>query len=189
MDCVAALALLLALAPVLGVAMLAVACTSPGPMLHRRRVLGRRPFDAYKLRTMVRDAEVRLINDGQLAAQWDRRAKIAGDPRVTRVGRFLRRWGIDELPQLWNVIRGDMSLVGPRFRTEEEWRSWDAAEERIRSVAPGLTGLWQVSGHHRVAPEERVRLDLEYVARRGFALDLLILLRTPLAVLRMESGL
>ncbi len=187
-DLGAAAVLIAISAPLLVLSALAILCSSPGPVLHRRKVLGKRAFHAYKLRTMRVDADERMAHDPELRERWRQAAKLDNDPRITPVGAFLRRWGIDELPQLWNVVAGDMSLVGPRFRTAEEWSVCAVARDRILSVEPGITGLWQVSGHHRVSPEERLKLDLEYVARRSFWCDLQILLRTPKALWTLEAG-
>jgi lipopolysaccharide/colanic/teichoic acid biosynthesis glycosyltransferase len=114
--------------------------------------------------------------------------KIPGDPRVTRVGRAVRRWSLDELPQLVNVLRGDMALVGPRPITLTELRLYGPARWQYLSVLPGMTGLWQVSGRNRVSYERRVQLDDEYVRNRTIWLDLQILVRTVLVVLTRDGA-
>ena len=188
LDRIAALFLLAVLAPLLLLALVAVAFSSPGPLIHRRRVASRRPFDAYKIRTMAVDADRVLRADPDLASRWREKGKLRDDPRVTRVGRILRRWAIDELPQLFNVLRGEMSLVGPRIVTQEELGAYGADVDRLFSVRPGLTGLWQVSGRHRLSWKERVALDLRYADTCNFWLDATILLRTPAAWLGIEAG-
>lgn len=188
LDKVFALVLLILLAPALLMALLAVGLTSPGPLLHRRRVAGNPPFDAFKIRTMRVDADQVLENDPELRAQWLAKRKIAHDPRVTPVGRILRRWAVDEFPQLFNVLRGEMSLVGPRILTAEELGAYGEQIDLLLSMKPGITGLWQVSGGHRLPPPERVRLDLEYSRKCSLVLDVSIVLRTPAAWLGIEPG-
>jgi exopolysaccharide production protein ExoY len=183
-DILGAATLLLVTAPILIIACALVFVTSGAPVIHRRRVVGRTgtSFDAYKVRTMVPDADDLLKANPHMREAWLASGKISADPRVTRVGRVLRRLSIDELPQLLNVIHGDMSLVGPRMLTTEELPAWGSSASMILSVRPGLTGLWQVSGRQQLTREERVRLDDEYVRRMSFGLDLGILLRTVPAV-------
>ena len=179
-------ALCCAAAPLMLVAATLVKMTSPGPVFHRRLVLGRRgiPFHAFKFRTMVADADHRLHQDTQLRQQFEVSFKLASDPRVTTVGRFLRRSSLDELPQLFNVLRGEMALVGPRMISPPELVRYGAHAERLLSVKPGVTGLWQVSGRQMTSYEERVRLDMQYLECRSLWLDLQILARTLPAVLR-----
>jgi exopolysaccharide biosynthesis polyprenyl glycosylphosphotransferase len=177
--------LLVLAAPVVAAGAVAVRLTSPGPAFFKQTRMGLdgRTFTMYKLRSMVADAEQRKIS---LLAQSSRDGlmfKMHSDPRVTRVGSFLRRYSIDELPQLLNVVRGDMSLVGPRPPLVSEYERYhDAVFRRLR-VKPGLTGLWQVSGRADLSWEESVRLDLRYVDNWSLALDLLILWKTARAVL------
>jgi len=186
MDLVGATLVLIAAAPVLLVASLLIVVTSPGPLLHRRRVigLGGREFDALKLRTMVADADRILAENPELRAAFERNYKLRGDPRVTPVGRLLRKWSVDELPQLLNVLRGEMSLVGPRMITPGELAKYGPNSERLFSVRPGLSGLWQISGRQEIDYPERVRMDLDYIEHWGFGRDLTIALRTPAAVVR-----
>ncbi|GIG38666.1 sugar transferase [Cellulomonas phragmiteti] len=176
---------LVALAPVLGLAALMVAATSPGGAIYRQVRVGQdgSQFVMYKLRTMYRDADERRaallasgMHDGVLF-------KMADDPRVTPVGRVLRRFSIDELPQLVNIIKGDMALVGPRPPLLEEVEAYDDPVQRRLYVKPGLTGLWQVSGRSDLDWEESVRLDLRYVDNWSVSMDLLILWKTARAVL------
>jgi len=176
---VLALPLLLALAA-------GVKLSSPGPVFFKQDRLGRggRRFACYKFRTMVRDAEARLKASGDLAARFGENYKIKDDPRVTRFGALLRRTSLDELPQLWNVLRGEMSLVGPRPIVEPELARYGRFADRLLTVKPGLGGLWQVNGRSDTSYPERVALDLRYIESRSLALDLRLLVRTALVVVR-----
>ncbi|HET9181311.1 MAG TPA: sugar transferase [Candidatus Angelobacter sp.] len=156
-----------------------------GPVFHRRRVVGPAgPFDAFKLRSMRVDADAVLQRNARLHEEYSVNFKLRDDPRVTRVGAVMRRYSIDELPQLWNVLRGQMSLVGPRMISPTELEKFGNAAWIFSHVKPGLTGYWQVQGNHEAGYAERVRMELWYVERRSLALDLAILLKTPLRVLR-----
>ena len=176
--------------PALLVLSVAIRTDSPGPVLFRQVRVGRngRPFVMFKFRTMCVDAERRLTelhrqneHDGVLF-------KIRDDPRVTRVGRWLRRLSLDELPQLLNVVRGEMSLVGPRPPLPVEVDAYPEDMRRRLVVRPGMTGLWQVSGRSDLPWEEAVRLDLRYVENWSLSLDLVILLRTLTAVARASGA-
>ncbi len=176
--------LLLAAAPVIASAALAVRATSRGPVFFRQRRIGidGRPFTMFKLRSMYMDAEARRT---ALLERSDRDGimfKMHDDPRITPVGRILRRFSIDELPQLLNVAKGDMSLVGPRPPLPEEVDAYQDEVFRRLRVRPGLTGLWQVSGRSDLSWEESVRLDLRYVDNWSVTMDLLILWKTGRAV-------
>jgi lipopolysaccharide/colanic/teichoic acid biosynthesis glycosyltransferase len=187
-DVVGALLGLLLLAPLAPLIALLIRLDSAGPILHRRRVLSRqgcaagetlRTFDAFKFRTMVSGADEILRSDRALRDEYQRRYKLVRDPRVTRAGRFLRRYHLDEAPQLINVLRGEMSLVGPRIISPPELALYGAHAARLLSVRPGLTGQWQVSDQRDDAPyAERVRLDMAYIECRSLRLDLMILART-----------
>ena len=195
-DVVLALALLLALAPLLAAIAIAVRIDSHGPALFRQRRVGRdrEPFTVLKFRTMASGADEaahrgyveQLIARDHASERHgaDGIYKLADDARVTRLGRVLRRWSLDELPQLWNVVRGDMSLVGPRPVVPYEVESYPSWYHGRFAVKPGLTGLWQVSGRNERTYEEMVSLDIEYTRRRSLRLDLAILLRTAWVVLR-----
>ena len=161
-------------APVLGAAALAIKLEDGGPVLYRQRRVGYRgeDFDLLKLRTMVVGAE-------KQGAGW---AVNRGDPRITRVGRVLRRLSLDELPQLWNVLRGDMSLIGPRPTLRYQVEQYTPRQRRRLDVKPGLTGWAQVNGRTTLPWDERIELDVWYVERRSAWLDLKILARTPLAL-------
>ena len=188
---------LLLLVPVIVLAALAVRASSPGPVLFRQRRLGRhmRPFTVLKFRTMRADADsavhreyVRQLIGTQPEEQRNEGLfKLAVDDRITGVGRFLRSWSLDEVPQLWNVLRGEMSLVGPRPVIEYEVEQYPDWYLRRFAVKPGLTGLWQVSGRNELSYEDMVRFDIEYAERRSLWLDLRILARTALVVLRRQG--
>jgi len=160
-----------------------------GPAFFGHARIGRhgRTFRCWKLRTMVPDAEAalaaHLAADRDAAAEWARDYKLTDDPRVTRLGRFLRRTSLDELPQLLNVARGDMSVVGPRPVTVAELSKYDGFSWVYLAVKPGLTGLWQVSGRNDVDYAARVALDVDYHASRSFVGDVAIIARTGRAVL------
>jgi exopolysaccharide biosynthesis polyprenyl glycosylphosphotransferase len=190
MDRLGALALLVALSPVLVALAVAVAWTSPGPVLFRQVRVGKdgREFVMYKFRTMYLDAPARLAEIRHLNDYDGVLFKMRDDPRVTRVGRLLRRFSLDELPQLVNVLLGHMSLVGPRPPLPEEVERYPSDMRRRLAVRPGLTGLWQVSGRSDLPFDEAVKLDLRYVENWSFSLDLVILLRTLAAVCRASGA-
>jgi exopolysaccharide biosynthesis polyprenyl glycosylphosphotransferase len=176
---------LILISPLLLIIAIAIKLESPGSIIHRRRVMGvnGREFNAYKLRTMRIDGEDILNAHPELQAELAEAHKIKNDPRVTRVGKFLRKYSLDELPQLFNVLKGDMSLVGPRMISPGEIDNYDHWDINLLTVRPGLTGLWQVSGRSDVTYEERVRLDMQYIRNWSIWLDLQLLLRTIPAVL------
>lgn len=184
LDVVGSLALLLATGPVLLLSMLLIKLTSPGPAIFRQQRAGHggRPFTIYKLRTMTADAE-KLKAALQVLNQQDGPAfKIRRDPRITRVGRFLRSTSIDELPQLWNVLKGDMSLVGPRPLPITESDACQPWHRQRLSVMPGLTCIWQVRGRSRVTFNEWMRMDVQYIRGLSLIQDLKLLLQTVPAV-------
>ena len=183
-------ALLTMASPVLLWAAWRIRRESPGPVWFAQDRVGEggRVFRMWKLRSMVPDAEARLrelIDLDRLKAPV---FKLDDDPRVFPFGRTLRRWSLDELPQLWNVVRGDMSLVGPRPEEEKVVARYDAHHRRRLKAKPGLTGLQQVEARATTNMDERVRLDVFYLRRRTFLFDLYILARTPWAVVRGEGA-
>jgi len=182
----AALLALVLLAPVLALVVVAIRLDSPGPAVFRQVRLGRhgRPFTMLKLRTMRDDAELLRQGMQELNESDAVLFKVREDPRVTRVGKVLRRYSIDEVPQLVNVVRGQMALVGPRPPLPAETLLYEQDVHRRFAVKPGVTGLWQVSGRSDLAWEDAVRLDLHYVDNWSLALDVRILARTARAVLR-----
>jgi len=143
-----------------------------------------RKFRCYKFRTMVADADARKNGLMHMNERNGATFKIADDPRITRLGRFLRKYSIDELPQLFNVIKGDMSVVGPRPHPEDDFKRYDLEHFRRLDVTPGLTGLWQVSARHDPSFEKNVSLDLEYIENWDVLLDVKILLMTIPVVFR-----
>ena len=180
------LVLLLLASPLIGLLAWLIRRDGEGPAIfaQRRAGQGGTPFTIYKLRSMVGDAEARLEALVDLEQLPDPIWKDPQDPRVTPLGRWLRRFSLDELPQLLNVVRGEMSLVGPRPEVEAVARGYDAHHRRRLKAKPGLTGLQQVTARGSLDLEERLRLDVYYTRRRTLLFDLWILLKTPLAVLR-----
>lgn len=178
---------LFAIAPLLLFIACAIRLTSKGPILYCHTRIGRggRPFQCYKFRTMHVDAEERLKQilavDPEKRTEWERCHKLKADPRTTKVGLFLRRSSLDELPQFWNVLKGDLSVVGPRPVVYEEIvRHFGCKAAKILSIRPGITGLWQVFGRSDTDYVTRLKLDEQYVDGRTFWLDLkLILLTIP----------
>ncbi len=157
-----------------------------GPVIHRRRVLGvgGRQFDAFKFRTMYVDGENLPGRNAGLRTKLQVEGKLRQDPRVTPIGRWLRRYSLDEIPQFVNVLLGQMGLVGPRMITPEEAARYGQNRVNLLTVRPGITGLWQVSGRSDLTYEERVRLDMHYIRNYSVWLDLQILfVQTPAAVL------
>jgi lipopolysaccharide/colanic/teichoic acid biosynthesis glycosyltransferase len=188
LDVVLGSLLLLLALPILVLCALAVRLDSPGPMLFGQLRTGRngRRFRMFKFRTMLENAEELKASLAHLNILPPPDFKIPNDPRITRVGRFLRATSLDELPQLWNVVRGDMSLVGPRPTSfaPSTYKLWHT--HRL-DVPPGLTGLWQVEGRAAMSFDERLRLDVTYIRRASLLYDLRLLLRTAGAVVR-RSG-
>ena len=186
----------LVIASVLGVfalPLVAIICVlirldSPGPAVYWRTRVGKdgRCFRCFKFRSMYQDADARLeefLSDPELGHEYARYRKFRSDPRVTRVGKILRRFSLDELMQVWNVLKGDMSIVGPRPYDDVEVPLMAGAERIIHSVRRGITGLWQVSGRNEKSFDERLALDVRYVRDRSPSLDLKILVRTIPVVL------
>jgi lipopolysaccharide/colanic/teichoic acid biosynthesis glycosyltransferase len=202
-DVVAASVALIVLSPLLAAIALLVTLDSRGPVLYRHRRIGLsgRPFDLFKFRTMrleycrgeryggeaAEEAFAQLLADDTRREEFERSYKLSGDPRVTRIGHFLRGSSLDELPQLINVVRGDISLVGPRPITEDELERYGDLVDVLLGVRPGITGYWQINGRSNTDYHERVRLDLAYLMDRSLGLDLKILARTPHA-LRSRNG-
>lgn len=185
LDVLGSSVLLIWLSPVIAVCALLIKLQDGGPVLHRRRVVGPDgEFDAFKLRTMCQHADAILQQDQSLKLEFELNSKLRNDPRITRLGALLRKLSLDECPQLWNVLRGEMSLVGPRMITSEELKRYGEAGWIFRATKPGLTGFWQVQGRQEVSFEQRVQMDLFYVRNWSLGLDCKILLRTPWVVVR-----
>ena len=195
LDIVGSVALLILLAPVFLIVALAVKFSSPGPMFFRQTRIGERarPFEMLKFRSMHTNSDAAIHqqyvswfikSSSQAVSNSDGVFKLTNDPRITRVGHILRKTSLDELPQLWNVLRGDMSLVGPRpplAYEVDQYRPWHC--RRVLEAKPGITGLWQVSGRSRTTFDEMVRLDLRYARSYSLWTDVKILVATPRAVI------
>lgn len=194
MDKTLALLTFVLVSPLFAIIPILIKLTSRGPVFYRQERLGRNgvPFRVWKFRTMHADADERLSRllreDAQSAKEWDEGHKLADDPRVTALGRFLRKSSIDEFPQLFNVLSGDMALVGPRPIVADEVAHYGEAYPTFSSVRPGITGLWQVSGRSEIDYVDRVALDVQYVLNWSPWLDIWILLRTAGAVLLMRGA-
>jgi lipopolysaccharide/colanic/teichoic acid biosynthesis glycosyltransferase len=180
MDVIVATGSLLILIPFLPLVALLIKLDSPGSAFYRRRVLGRgnKPFDAFKFRTMYANGDAILAARPELSAELRREGKLKDDPRVTPLGRWLRRLSIDELPQLVNVLRGEMSMVGPRMISPAELERFGPYAEELLTVRPGITGLWQVSGRADLPYQDRVLLNVRYIRTRTLWMDVKLLLLT-----------
>ena len=188
-DIVGSIGLFILLSPVFLVIMVAIRSTGKQVFFGHSRVgYGHETFRCYKFRSMVPDAEERLrkllVEDPSAMLEWKATHKLKNDPRVTPIGAFLRKSSLDELPQLWNVLKGDMSLVGPRPIVSEELERYGNKAKDYCSVRPGMTGLWQILGRSNVTYSRRVSLDVSYVRKQGFWLDIWILFKTLGVVLR-----
>jgi len=190
MDYALTLVVVVLISPLLILLALIVKLDSPGPVIYRRRVMGRggTQFDAWKFRTMVVNGDEILAAHPDLKAKWERDQKLEDDPRVTRSGTWMRKLSLDELPQLFNVLCGQMSLVGPRMFAPVELVRYGDAVDEILSVKPGITGLWQVSGRSNLSYGDRARLDLEYTRTRSVWIDLKLLALTVPAVLQKRGA-
>lgn len=186
-DFLFAVALLPVLLPVIAVLYVLTRIQGgPGFFAHERVGQHGKTFKCLKIRTMVPDAEARLeaflAENPEAKEEWDRTQKLVDDPRVTAVGRFLRRTSLDELPQLWNVLRGQMSFVGPRPVTAPELVRYGLHKRAYLSLKPGITGVWQVEGRSNGCYEERLKMDQSYMKKIGFLYDLRLIVRTALVV-------
>jgi len=189
LDLLGSAVLLLLVLPVIAVVALLVKWQDAGPVIYRRRVVGPRgEFDAFKLRSMRLDADEVLQRDPQLRAEFEQNFKLKTDPRITPIGRVIRRLSLDELPQLFNVLKGEMSLVGPRMITPLELERFADARWIFHDMRPGLTGYWQVYGRQDVSYAKRVQMELYYVQNWSLLLDFKILMKTPLAVVRGKGA-
>ncbi|MCL5274940.1 MAG: sugar transferase [Chloroflexi bacterium] len=174
------------LSPIFLILTIIVRLDSPGPVLYRRRVMGKggTQFDAFKYRTMVVNGDEVLNAYPDLKAQWLRDQKLKHDPRITRSGRWMRRLSLDELPQLFNVLLSQMSLVGPRMIAPQELASYGEFAGELLTVRPGITGLWQISGRSNLSRDDRVRLDMQYVRHHTFWMNAKLIVLTVPAVLK-----
>ena len=181
--------LIILLLPVLLLIGLIVLVDDGWPVIYRRRVVGTKgEFDAYKFRSMRRNAGAMLEKDPALKREYERNFKLRKDPRITRAGARLRKYSLDELPQLFNVVRGQMSLVGPRMITAQELSKYGRYQDLLMTTKPGLTGYWQTRGRQDTTYEERVRMDVHYITHWSLALDLRILFETPWKVIRGKGA-
>jgi lipopolysaccharide/colanic/teichoic acid biosynthesis glycosyltransferase len=188
-DVVGAATLLCLLSPLLLFIAVVIAITDGFPIIYLRQVVGvKQDFAAYKFRTMCRNADAILQASPELRETFTHNFKLQLDPRITRVGSWLRKYSLDELPQLMNVLRGQMSLVGPRMITAQELSKYGEYQSVLISVQPGLTGYWQTRGRQDVSYEERVQMDMYYITHWTLGLDLNILLRTPWTVIKGKGA-
>lgn len=184
-DLVGSSLLLVLSLPLLLILALRIKLHDGGPAFFRRRVTGPKgEFDAFKLRTMRVDADEVLRRDPLLRQRFEMNFKLKDDPRITAVGAILRRTKLDELPQLWNVMKGEMSLVGPRMITPVELKKYGDASWIFTEIKPGLTGYWQISSDHQDGYARRIEMDLFYTENWSLLFDLKILIKTPARVLR-----
>lgn len=188
-DVVGSSIALLIASPVMLTIALLVKLQDGGKVFYRRRVVGGNgEFDAFKFRSMRADADEILKKNAEMRRTFEQNYKLKEDPRVTPLGARLRKHSLDELPQLFNVLLGQMTLVGPRMITAPELAKYGPNARLLLSVKPGLTGYWQVCGRQQVGYEERVKMDMYYIENWSLGMDLSILLRTPLKVLKGEGA-
>jgi exopolysaccharide production protein ExoY len=193
-DILLALAGIVLLAPLLIICFVAVVVTSPGPALFRHRRVGfnGQPFYCLKFRTMVPDASQRLRqlldSDAAAAAEWATNCKLHYDPRITPIGNLFRKSSLDELPQLFNVLKGEMSIVGPRPVTEDELVRYSSAVSAYKACRPGITGLWQISGRSTTTYSERVAFDAFYAYNWTVGLDAKIMILTIPSLLLHDTA-
>jgi exopolysaccharide production protein ExoY len=180
LDLVLAFFGILALLPVFFVIAVCIKMDDGGDILHFREIIGNhgRRFYALKFRTMRADADEFLAKHPKLMRRYQQNMKLEHDPRITKIGRFLRKTSLDELPQLFNVLIGQMSLVGPRIIHPSELPRYGECAQKRLAVRPGITGLWQISGRQHISYDERVLLDMRYIDNRSFIVDFIILLKT-----------
>lgn len=180
---------IIVLMPVFLIIALCIKFGDGGPVLHFREIIGKngRRFFALKFRTMIPDADLYLANHPELMQKYRKNMKLERDPRITRIGKFLRKTSLDELPQLFNVLVGQMSLVGPRMIHPSELPRYGKYAPKRLSVKPGITGLWQISGRQHISYDERVQLDMRYIDTCSFIVDFTILVKT-LKVFIVHTG-
>lgn len=185
-DIIFSILMCILLLPLLALIATFIKVSSPGPVVFKHRRVGQfgEEFECWKFRTMVKSAGEILAKDPQLLREFDKKFKIDDDPRVIKGGGFLRASSLDELPQFFNVLKGDMTLIGPRPVVKRELAKYSVYQGKLLSVKPGLSGLWQVSGRSRTTYDERIALDLKYVDERSFWLDTQIFFRTISTVLQ-----
>lgn len=190
LDYAVAIPALIVLLPIFGVIALLIKLDSPGSIIYRRRVMGvnGKQFDAFKFRTMRVDGDDIFKNNPELLKEYQENYKLKDDPRVTRVGKFLRKTSLDEFPQFFNVLRNEMSVVGPRMISPDELSKYDTWDINLLTVKPGITGLWQVRGRSDVDYEERVRMDMYYIRNWTAWLDIQLIIQTVPAILSKRGA-
>ncbi|HSW87474.1 MAG TPA: sugar transferase [Rhabdochlamydiaceae bacterium] len=185
-DIVFSLFALLLISPLLILISIAIKLTSPGPVFYFSERLGKdeKIIRCLKFRTMCLDADSKLAQllqtNPKLRLEWKKYSKLKNDPRIIGIGKLLRKTSLDELPQFWNVLRGDLSVVGPRPFTNQEIKKYRTKKEKILSIRPGITGIWQTSGRNLLTFEERLNLDEAYLEQQSFILDLKLIWKTIL---------
>ena len=193
-DVAMTLGIMVLIMPLFALFAVSIKLLDPGPLIYRhvRIGFGGKRFNCLKFRTMVVNSQERLNNllasDDEARQEWERDRKLKNDPRITPLGKLLRRSSIDELPQLFNVLKGEMSLVGPRPVVLEELERYGGHAALYLTARPGLTGLWQTSGRNDVSYESRVALDVQYLCNWSMAVDLLILFKTVFVVLKQRGS-
>jgi len=194
-DILFSLSILFLFTPLYFFIALAIRLTSKGPIVYAHQRIGRggKKFGCYKFRTMFPDADIKLKNildaNPELKEEWESTYKLKNDPRVTPIGAFLRKTSLDEFPQFWNVLKGDLSVVGPRPVIQDEiLKYYGDKAAKVLSIRPGLTGLWQVSGRSNTSYKSRVLLDEEYINNQSFVLDLKLVLKTIPAMLSSKGA-
>ncbi|HEY9651209.1 MAG TPA: sugar transferase [Coleofasciculaceae cyanobacterium] len=193
-DVVFSLSILILFFPVYLILAILIAVTSPGPIFYVQKRVGRnyKPFGCIKFRTMVVNADELLLDlmekSPELREEFEDNFKLKKDPRITAIGRFLRMTSLDEFPQFWNVLKGDMSVVGPRPLVPEEIPRYGHHMDKILTIRPGITGLWQVSGRNDIPYNRRIQIDVYYVNFRNFWLDLWLIVKTIGVILSIKNN-
>jgi len=190
MDVIGAILGLLLFSPLFVILPVLIKFETPGPVFHKRKVVGKNGglFNAYKFRTMVKDANKILAADESLNREFLENFKLKRDPRITRIGFVLRKFSLDEIPQLINVLKGQMSLVGPRMMTVVELGQYGQWKDLILTVKPGLSGLWQVSGRQDLSFSRRVELDVQYMSNWSLWEDVKIIFKTVFVVIKAKGA-
>jgi lipopolysaccharide/colanic/teichoic acid biosynthesis glycosyltransferase len=189
-DVIGSILLLAVALPLWLIIPLVIKLDDGGPVIYRRRVMGKdgRQFDAFKFRTMVVNADEVMARNPQLQQEFEKNSKLQNDPRITRVGRLLRKTSLDEFPQLINVLFGQMSLIGPRMISPQELSRFGGQAKQLLSVKPGCSGPWVVSGRQDIPYEQRVELELNYIKNWSLSLDIRLLAKTAMAMLSMRGA-
>ncbi len=194
-DVLFSLSILVLFIPIFVAIAIAIRFSSKGPIVYSHQRIGRggKKFGCYKFRTMYPDAEVKLKSilesNPELKREWEKSYKLKNDPRVTPIGSFLRKTSLDEFPQFWNVLKGDLSVVGPRPVIRDEIvKYYGEKAAKVLSVRPGLTGLWQVSGRSNISYDSRILLDEEYINKQSLSLDIKLVLKTIPAMLSSKGA-